>query len=75
MRIHPLPAALAVCLLPACAIAQAQTPSEVPEEIRALLKEVERAYPDPVEINKDILDELRKQYRDPTPEREAKIFR
>ena len=75
MPIRPLRAALAACLLPACAIAQAQSPSEVPEEIRALLKEVERAYPDPVEIDKDIIDEVRKLYRDPTPQREAKVFR
>ena len=64
----------AVCLLPA-ASAQAPLAPPVPEEIRALLKEVERAYKDPAEVDKDILDELRKQYRDPTPDRENKIFR
>jgi Ca2+-binding EF-hand superfamily protein len=46
-----------------------------PDEFRAVLKEVEEAYKAPFEVDKDILDELRKQYRQPTPEREAKIFR
>lgn len=46
-----------------------------PDEFKALLNEVTEAYKAPHEVDKDILDELRKQYRDPTPQREMKIFR
>lgn len=46
-----------------------------PDEFREILKQVEEAYKAVVEVDKDVLDELRKQYRDPKPEREAKIFR
>src|SRR5688572_29708741 len=46
-----------------------------PDEFRALVKEVEEAYKAPFEVDKDVLDELRKQYKNPTPERELKIFR
>src|SRR5262245_47579481 len=52
-----------------------QNPKPPPDEFKALLKEVEEAYKAPHEVDKDILDELRKQYRNPTPERETKIFR
>jgi len=52
-----------------------QAPKPPPDEFRSLLKEVEEAYKAPHEVDKDILDELRKQYRNPTPERETKIFR
>lgn len=50
-------------------------PKPPPDEFRALVKEVEEAYKAPFEVDKDILDELRKQYKNPTPEREGKIFR
>ena len=46
-----------------------------PDEFKAILSVVEDAYKAPFEVDKDILDELRKQYRDPKPEREGKIFR
>jgi hypothetical protein len=56
-----------------------QTPSEKPkpanDEFRTLLKEIEEAYKAPLEVDEDVLDELRKQYRNPTPERELKIFK
>ena len=56
-----------------------QTPPEKPkpanDEFRTLLKEVEEAYKAPLEVDEDVLDELRKQYRNPTPERELKIFK
>src|SRR5436309_1019361 len=45
------------------------------DEFRAILKEIEEAYKAPREVDKDVLDELRKQYSNPTPEREAKIFK
>jgi hypothetical protein len=67
-------AALVLHFHPGVVVAQEQSVPRLPEEIRGLLKEVERAYKDPAEIDKDILDELRKQYRDPKPDREAKIF-
>jgi Ca2+-binding EF-hand superfamily protein len=47
----------------------------VTDEFRAILKEIEEAYKAPREVDKDVLDELRKQYSNPTPEREAKIFK
>ena len=79
MRRHHVRTATVVAsilsVLPAVAVAQGQPTPPVTDEIRALLKEVERAYKAPAEVDKDILDELRKQYRDPTPDREAKIFR
>jgi len=46
-----------------------------PDEFRAIHSAVEDAYKAPLEVDKDVLDELRKQYREPKPEREAKIFR
>jgi Ca2+-binding EF-hand superfamily protein len=46
-----------------------------PDEFRALVKAVEAAYRPPLEVDKDILSELRKQYRDPKPDREEKILR
>jgi EF hand len=52
-----------------------EKPKQVTDEFRAILKEVEEAYKAPLEVDKDVLDELRKQYRSPTPEREMKIFR
>ena len=51
-----------------------QTRKPPPDEFRSLVREVEEAYKAPFEVDKDILDELRKQYKNPTPEREAKIF-
>jgi len=45
------------------------------DEFRTLLKEIEEAYKAPLEVDKDVLDELRKQYRNPTAERELKIFK
>src|SRR5262245_27662204 len=60
---------------PGNAGAGGQTPKPPPDEFRALLKEIEEAYKAPHEVDKDVLDELRKQYRNPTPERETKIFR
>jgi Ca2+-binding EF-hand superfamily protein len=50
-------------------------PPAVTDEFRAILKEIEEAYKAPREVDKDVLDELRKQYSNPTPEREAKIFK
>jgi EF hand len=52
-----------------------EQPKPLPDEFRALLKEVEEAYKAPLEVDKDVLDELRKQYRSPSPEREVKIFK
>lgn len=45
------------------------------DEFRAIHKEIVEAYKAPGEVDKDVLDELRKQYKDPKPDREAKIFR
>ena len=46
-----------------------------PDEFKAIINVIEDAYKAPFEVDKDILDELRKQYRDPKPDREDKIFR
>ena len=73
---HALAVALVLALVPQRpAVAQDPPAKPPPDEFRALLKEVEEAYKAPLEVDKDVLDELRKQYRDPKPEREAKIFR
>jgi hypothetical protein len=45
-----------------------------PDELKAMLKEVQEAYKAPFEVDKDIRDELRKQYQNPTPDREKKIM-
>jgi hypothetical protein len=52
-----------------------QKPKPPPDEFKSFVKEVEEAYKAPFEVDKDILDELRKQYKNPTPERELKILR
>jgi Ca2+-binding EF-hand superfamily protein len=52
-----------------------QKPGPPVDEFRAIHKEVVDAYKAPDEVDKDVLDELRKQYTNPTPDREAKIFR
>jgi hypothetical protein len=46
-----------------------------PDEFREILSEVEDAYENFVDVDKDVLEELRKQYREPKPDRETKIFR
>ena len=74
----PLPAAVVVLVIGAGARpAAAQDPpaKPPPDEFRALVKAVEHGYKAPLELDKEVLDELRKQYRDPTPEREVKILR
>lgn len=57
------------------ALAQDPPAKPPPDEFRALVKVVEEAYRAPAEVDKDILSELRKQYRDPKPDREEKILR
>ena len=59
---------------PAPASPGGPAPKPPPDEFKALVNEVTEAYKAPHEVDKDILDELRKQYRDPTPGREKKIF-
>ena len=54
--------------------AQGQLPKPPLDETRAVVREIEEAYKAPMEVDKDALDELRKQYKNPTPEREAKLF-
>jgi EF hand len=44
------------------------------DEFKALLSLVSEAYKAPREVDKDVIDELRKQYQDPQPKREAKIL-
>lgn len=51
-----------------------QAAPALPDEARAIVKEIEEAYKAPLEVHEDVLDELRKQYKDPTPKREAKLF-
>jgi Ca2+-binding EF-hand superfamily protein len=86
MRITSLPmlAATAVLALVSAGPVVGQSPTSTPgkdqrppvtDEFRAILKEIEEAYKAPREVDKDVLDELRKQYSNPTPEREAKIFK
>lgn len=52
-----------------------QKPKSPPDEMKSFLNALEEAYKAPREVDEDIRDELRKQYKGPTPEREAKIFR
>ena len=76
MRTAHLPALATAAALFCSAPAPGQTPPKPPPaEFEALVKVVENAYKAPHEVEKDVLDELRKQYRGPTPEREAKIFK
>lgn len=76
MRTAHLPALAITAALISSAPASGQTPPKPPpDEFEALVKVVENAYKAPLEVEKDVLDELRKQYRGPTPEREAKIFK
>jgi EF hand len=80
MRIASLPA-FTVLAMVCTGTLLGQSPSgkdqrpPVTDEFRAILKEIEEAYKAPREVDKDVLDELRKQYSNPTPEREAKIFK
>jgi Ca2+-binding EF-hand superfamily protein len=46
-----------------------------PNEDTALLKAVTEAYKAPLEVDKDIRDELKKQYQNYSPDREQKILR
>jgi Ca2+-binding EF-hand superfamily protein len=46
-----------------------------PDEFKLLLKEVQRAYRRPEQVEQDVLAELRKQYTVPKPDREADILR
>ena len=68
------PTLAAVALLAAPAPAQPPAPKPPPDETRAIVREIEEAYKAPAEVDEDIRDELRKQYKAPTPEREAKLF-
>ena len=52
-----------------------QKPKSPPDELKSFLNALEEAYKAPREVDEDIRDELRKQYKGPTPEREAKILR
>jgi hypothetical protein len=63
--------------LPSAAFGQGdrENRTRIPDEFREILKEVEDAYENFVDVDKDVLEELRKQYREPKPDREAKIFR
>jgi hypothetical protein len=54
--------------------AKEKPPKKLPDETRAVVNEIEEAYKAPLEFHEDVLDELRKQYKNPTPEREAKLF-
>jgi hypothetical protein len=82
MRPFPFWAVIAPTLLSTLAVCSStfgqsspEKPKQATDEFRAILKEIEEAYKAPQEVDKDVLDELRKQYRDPTPERERKIIR
>lgn len=52
-----------------------QKGGERPDETKGMVNLIQEAYKAPVEVDKDIRDELRKQYQNPTPEREQKILR
>lgn len=45
------------------------------DEEKEILKEIKEAYKAQYEVHKDVLSELRKQYKEPTPQREAKIVK
>jgi hypothetical protein len=76
----PRPALLVASLLgllisQGLGLGQTEKVKPVKDEFQVFLKEVEESYKAQFEVDKDVLDELRKQYRDPRPDREAKIFR
>src|SRR5262245_18242961 len=72
-----LQATLLVVVSPELALAQPKEskPKPPPDEFKAIVNALEEAYKAPFEVDEDILDELRKIYRNPTPESEGKIFR
>src|SRR4051812_29456048 len=45
------------------------------DEEQAILKEIKEAYKAPFEVPKDLVKELRKAIEQPSPEREAKVFK
>ncbi|MFO0810868.1 MAG: EF-hand domain-containing protein [Gemmataceae bacterium] len=45
-----------------------------PDEERVILSEIKEAYKAPLEVDEDILKELRRAYKQPSPERENKIL-
>jgi Ca2+-binding EF-hand superfamily protein len=52
-----------------------QKPRLPVDEFRTIHKEVAEAYKAPDEVDKNVLDELRKQYQKPSADREARILR
>jgi Ca2+-binding EF-hand superfamily protein len=52
-----------------------QKPRSSVDEFRIIHKEVADAYKAPDEVDKNVLDELRKQYQKPSTDREARILR
>jgi hypothetical protein len=88
MRAHrSVTATLAgLCLIVGPAAAQVQAPGGAitiklqaspgpANEEKEILKEIKEAYKAPFEVHEDVLKELRRQYDQPTPEREEKIFK
>jgi Ca2+-binding EF-hand superfamily protein len=63
-------------LLTASAACRSEDPAKPPpDEFQLLIKEVQRAYRSPEQVEQDFLAELRKQYSDPKPGREADILK
>ena len=69
----------AAALVFAAGTGHAQPPAEdkekkLPDESKMIIHDLTEAYKAPHEVDQDVLDELRKQYRDPSPKRETKIL-
>ncbi len=52
-----------------------KSPKAPPDVEKGMLSQIKDAYKAPFEVHQDVLKELRKAYQQPTPEREAKIFK
>jgi hypothetical protein len=76
----PATAVLALLLTPGSNHAQ-QPPGfprsapRPPDEFRSLVEEIEEAYEAPFEVDEEILNQLRRQYRRPSTERDQRILR
>lgn len=69
--------AFASLLLAGSALAQdspAPKPKAAPDDIKAITADLTEAFKARHEVDQSVLDELRKQYRDPTEKRETKIL-
>jgi hypothetical protein len=74
MRIPPLAAWPATAVL-TLLLTPGSNRAQPPDEFRSLVEEIEEAYEAPFEVDEEILNQLRRQYRRPSAERDQRILR